>query len=373
MCALYFARGPSARVRFAGAAGGPYDRPAMTLRIVHVVADDRRSGVSRWVLVRGLARTLAQRDHGSAIVQADQPATCEDYGLGPRPGPTPDALRGMDAIHLHGWGPTLRPWARAAKAAGLRLVLSPAGGLSPRRFDRPSLGERLRRWFNDPGLLKDATLLAQNEIEAAELRRVGPAVEVLGYGIDFEPPADDSEPAGGPLLLVLGPVHPGWGLVPLLKALAELGPQAGNWRLVLAGPAVGSWKRMIQAAVHRKQAADRVQFEDPDEAGVRTLLRQATLLVAPAVEVVPPTPVLLGVAAGVCVVASPQITPAALGGVVEACEPRRSALRGRLQELLALPVDELRRRGQATRQRAEACCAWSRVVERYERVYAERR
>ncbi len=346
----------------------------MAVRIVHVVADDRRSGVSRCVLVRGLARALAQRGHASAVVHAARPPACESFGLEVPPEPPWRVIEAADVVHLHGWSAALRPWARAARAAGRRLVISPAGDLSPRRFDRPSLVERLRRWLADRGLLRPATLLAQNPVEAADLGRLGAAVEVLGYGIEFETPADaPAADEGRPLLLVLGPVHPGWGLVPLLKALAELGPQAGHWRLVLAGPPVGAWKRMIEAALHRKQAADRVRFEDPDEAGTAGLLRQAALLVAPAVEVVPPTPVLLGLSAGVCVLASRAITPAGVESCVRSCEPRRSALRRELEALLAQPVAVLRSRGLAMRQQAEARCAWPQLAERYERLYAGRR
>ncbi len=355
---------------FAARRGDPYDRLIMTLRVVQVVADDPARGASRSVLVRGLARALAQRGHASAVIHPRYTSACEPFGL-EVPGDAPArAVEAADAVHLHGWDATLRAWARAARTAGRRLIVSPAGGLSPRRFDRPRLTERLRRWLADPGLLKSATLLAQNPPEADELRRAGPRVEVLGYGIDFDA-ADDAPPAGdSPLMLVLGPVHPGWGLVPLLKALAELDRHAARWRLVLAGPPVGAWKRMIEAALHRKQAADRVRFENPDAAGVRALLRQAALLVAPAVEVVPPTPVLLGLAAGLCVLASPAIVPAGAEACVELCEPRRSALRQALEPLVSQPVERLRGQGRAMREKAEACCGWAGLVERYERLYA---
>ncbi len=339
------------------------------LHIVHVIDPAGPDASGRSTLVRGLADALDRHGCRCVVVASDPAGGRARLGLDPPSGPPEELLASAQVVHLHGYSPALRRWAEAARRLGRQLVISPGGDLGPRRFDRPGWTERLRRWWRDPGLLRSATLLAQNEVELEALGGRPARVEVLSYGIDF--PSDSAAPPDvcRPLLLVLGPIHPAWGIVPLLKALAELEARASDWRVVLAGPDSGPWKRMIQAAVHRKHAAERVRFVEPDEVETGALLREAALVVAPAVEPVAPFAVLRGLSAGLCVLASPCAIPADAASLVQCCEPRRTALRQVLVDLLSVAPAALRARGWRVRSAARDRLAWDRLVPRYLACY----
>jgi glycosyltransferase involved in cell wall biosynthesis len=239
---------------------------------------------------------------------------------------------------------------------------------------------KLRTAWRDRRIVRGAACVtALNEREETELRAVDlhRNIRQLAYGLrlaDYEgPQATGAGPRSlpkGRFVLMLGPIDPRTGCVALLKAFAEIGPDANGWHVVLAGRDGSPHRRSLEAAVYRKGGEGRVVFAAaPDLVTQRAWLARACLLAAPSLHVRFPASILQAVAAGVPVLATTPATPPGLENVVTTCGATREELREALRSVLrwsdekrAASTDEARASG---RTRLD----WSLVAREYADLY----
>jgi glycosyltransferase involved in cell wall biosynthesis len=169
---------------------------------------------------------------------------------------------------------------------------------------------------------------------------------------------------------MLGPIHPIEGFVPLLKAFAEVGKEADDWCVVLAGKETGEWRKILEASVRRKGESDRVMIVPaPDVATQRAWLARASALASPSLHVRCPVSVMQGVAAGIPVLASRNVVPPGSEGVVQVCGTSRDALREGLRRLFALSDAQRAELRTRSRDFASATFDWSVVADAYVQLY----
>lgn len=366
-----------------------------TTRIVHVLKSLRPQAGAVAICVHGLIRSLhAQGIECATVTRAAEPApSLEPPEYSSTSFATDDALQlvaDAHVVHVHGWSTAAGRWAvRAARKARKPLVISPLGGLSDGPHRKISWSEKLKDWLRGDGVLRSAAALAaQNTREAQSLRvhGFGGFVEVLPYGLNVDdydrPPhpapvapraestASDPAPANGRVLLMLGPVHPVEGLVPALRAFAEVGLDAEDWSVMLAGPQRSPWREQVEAAVRRKGGEERVHFADAaDEAAQRALLARASGLVHAALHFRCPVSIMQAAASGVPVVASPWVVPEGLEGAIRVAEPSRGSLREALFEMVNMSDNERVVLADRARAAARAALDWSVLIDRYVSLY----
>ncbi len=331
------------------------------------------------VPLKGLCAALADQGwDSSAVAVGFDRASSPDLDA---PKDLPTRLTHCDVVHIHGWGsPTLRNAARDACRAGKPLVISPLGGLGDGHQLHRRWSSRVRAWLGDRKVLRRAAAIAyQNEYERRMLESRGLATKLvqLPYGITTgeysEPPisGDAGEASrNGHSMLVLGPLHPVEGLVPLLKSLAELGSLSDGWSVVLAGREVDDCWRMLEPAIRRKGGEGRVvhrEAEDVDQQ--RHWLARASLLAAPSLTARCPISVLQAMAAGVPVLATTCVAPPGAEAAIRVCPPQRHELRGALGELLS--ADDQQRADSASRARdlVRSGYDWSVIAPRFFELY----
>lgn len=357
----------------------------MTLCVLHVVRSLRPEAGSIAIALDSLVEALSRAGVENTIVASDTAgsvSTCavvEEYA----PNRARKLLVNADLVHFHGLDRAfMSPLAKAARDAHKPYVLTPAGALSANAYEKVGVRGRIARWFQQDQLPGNAAaLIALNELEATELAdRYGrDKTHLLPYGLDFEEYEKEQEPPPGwPVanveryVLFLGPLDPLEGLVPLLRAIADLGRDFRGWHLVLAGPQRAEWRPQIEAAVHRKGGSDRVTFvDDPDIQTQRAWIAHASLLVAPSLHVRCPISVQQGIASGVVVVASDKVSP---GGPVEGmrlCRPVREELHRTLSELITMPDDERSAMANKARAAGKALFDWSALIDRTTTLYTE--
>lgn len=288
-----------------------------------------------------------------------------------------------DLVHVHGWGyPQATMAAAHARKRGLPYVISPAGGLIKTSDHRRSLGEMLRAWFSGDTLVREASaILACNEFERRliESKIRFNRLELLPYGLGFDDGVGSETPPGavpnlpdGRCLLVLGPIHPNEGLVPLLKAFAEVGAAADGWFVAIVGREIADWRETIEAAVRRKGGEARVVFgAAPDVASQRAWLARAQLLACVSLHVRCPVSILQALAAGVSALASDRVAPPGVDGVCAVCPPGRQQIRNELARLLPQTDHQLRESAAKARQVARDLLDWSVLARRYADLYRD--
>jgi glycosyltransferase involved in cell wall biosynthesis len=334
---------------------------------------------------------------------------------------------GADVVHVFGWsGGRLRHAARAAIRARKRLVITPFGALDESHRRRFPLAERIRERVAGRKLLRAASALtaineferhaigryigsdsasllpvgictrdffADDSIEAnaeaalyevAESRGAGPSrsIRTSDAAVADRRDAARSSPvdatvaqalstlAPGRLALVLGPIDPIEGLVPMLKAFAELGSVADAWNIAIAGPETGPWRNQLEAATLRKGAADRVCFTTASQPEVqRALLRSANLLLCTPLAARCPISVLQGLAARVPVIATHFVVPSGLESAVRVCAPTRPEIRNALREMLALSDEQRAGRAAAAYEASAPVIDWSAAAIAYSELY----
>ncbi len=286
----------------------------------------------------------------------------------------------IDVLHLHGLNfAHAERWMSWAGHQRARVVLSPLGDTGSALNEEAS---RWRRWRTTRvmhRILSGADVVAcLDQRECESVRELSAAVELreLPYGCDFGLYESTVPRCGVPglddhrILLFLGPLHPEQGLVPLFRAIGELGHDFKGWKLVLAGPEIAQWRRKMEAALARKRVTDRVQFvTDPDVETERSLLAQAAVVVAPALRTQCPVTVLQALAAGVPVVASNRGLCDELADRVNTCMTDRVGLRDALRPLIKLSGEELTTMGLTRREAALAVFDWQPLRSRYLALY----
>lgn len=360
----------------------------MTTRVLHVLRAVSTDAGSIGLLLPGLfesleaigcrCRALAAEDQ-SDLGQPESAAA----GLPAWPivRDVEEGVDWADVIHFHGWGyEGVRRVARAARKYGKPFVVSPLGSLSPGPHRAPPWRSVLDRWFGVARVARSGSMfLALHENEAASLWAAvsGERVRVLPYGHRFAPSSEGSGAAtslppaiAGRCLLVLGPLEPAEGCVTLLKAFAELGPDASGWHVVLAGRDLGQWRTVLEPAIRRKGGADRVQFHPaPGASAQAAWLQRASLVVAPSLVVRPPVSVLQAMAAGVPVIATDRVAPDGVSDSVQVCAADRAGIREALRTLLRMTDAQRQERARAARVRARELWDWSVLAPKYNELY----
>jgi glycosyltransferase involved in cell wall biosynthesis len=218
------------------------------------------------------------------------------------------------------------------------------------------------------------SILALNDEEARQLERCGVdrSARVLPYGLNFDEYANGSSHERSLSVLMLGDLHPRSGCVALLKALAELGPAGNGWEVVIAGRDDGRWRPMLEAAILRKGAQERVRFEFADDIEAqRRLLASASVLAAPSLTTEFPLSVLQAAASGVPVVATTCAAPPEMNGAISVCRPRRADLGEALRSVLTLSAEERRAMGEKLRAAGRSTLDWSMLAPRWAKMYCE--
>jgi glycosyltransferase involved in cell wall biosynthesis len=357
----------------------------MTMTVLHVVESMRPEAGSVTVSLRGLFPALARRDITSRIVTSDAAMTNGTTdptvsALDPRT--SPRLVDEADVVHVHGWGyDAARTIAAAARRAKTPYVLSPGGALTHSPYRPRGWRDRVRGLFGaDSALPRAASVVtALNTNEEHDLRAEfdHPRIERLAHGLTFSEYAtnaisDSAEPPPGDCreLLVLGPLAPIEGCVPLLKAVAELGDEADGWSVVFAGRDVGDWRSMLEAAVQRKGGAGRVTFADaPDVAAQRAWLARAAAVACPALHPRVGVSILQAIASGVAAVSATTAAPDGINGAIQVYPPGRARLREALRAVFGM--DDAERAGLTGLARGDGAARfdWSVLVEDYARLY----
>lgn len=301
-------------------------------------------------------------------------------------------LHGVDIVHIHGWDyESARRVAAYAFKAGKPYLISPHGSLTFGPHNKATWMERLRFALGGRQLVRGAacvTAINPQEEHDLQARRIHPRILILPYGLSFKEYAglayplaptlkgvgavagDSVSANGNRCLLMLGPLHPRGGCVALLKAIAEIGPGANGWNVVLAGKDNGEWRKMLESAVRRKKGDDRVTFAEASMvARQRALLAGASLVAAPGLHIGLPVSIMQAVASGVPAIASTCTAPPGLDGTIQVCEPRREALREALRSVLRLPDESRRAMGEKARTVGRAVFDWSVLADQYVQLY----
>ncbi len=355
----------------------------MPTRILHVANTLNTQPGSVAILLRGLFDALSERGIESQVVTAPG-GPVSDVRV-PVHAFDPDRaaalVRDHDVIHLHGWGtdPAFVAIAALARKLGKPYVIAPHGSLTSGPHTRPTFKDKLRWLVREKQLVREASaIIALNDFEANDLRDRGGYANamVLPYGIDFASYAERNDDASLPAvpevrcLLMLGPLDPIEGLVPLLKAFAETGADAEGWYVALVGEQRGEWKNSLAAAIRRKQATDRVVFADAaDVATQRAWLARASLVVSPSLHIRVPVSIMQAVACGKALLASDRAAPPIVDEVATVVAPARDQLRAALSRLLTTTPEELSAAGEKARE-AAAEYDWPTWAQRFEDLYS---
>ncbi len=355
----------------------------MATKTLHVVRSLEPLAGSDAILLPGLWRRLAEAGVESVVLTGDADPLACDYARVVRGGDADDVARladDSDIIHQHGLGVVQEQIAGLADRTSTPVILSPLGALEPDQFDRMGWWKRRTARHSVRGVVNAVDCLAAlNDRELRHLQewsRQTPS-DVLEYGLDFDDyenlPADRislDKAIDQKVMLVLGPIHPVEGLVPLLYGFGSLIHELEGWHLVLAGPEIGGWRLQLESTIRRKGGEDRVSFvPDPNLDDQRSLLARACLVVVPALQVRPPPAVLQAVAAGVPVIASDRVVPNGLSDWVATCPPTRDHLAAALRSFLQQSDEQRRAATRLGREIGRRDYDWSALAPKYAERY----
>lgn len=343
----------------------------VTPRVLHVVDSIKLDADSVAISVRGLIAELGKRGVRSEIVEV-----ADVNGASIRARTDESTI-----VHFHGWGGDgCAPAVRAVRRTKTPFVMSPFGGLSSVRRDRASLWRRFRFHLGERGSVRHAAALTGvSDAEVAQLRAAGSTGKVLRlpYGVDWTgydgvPPAgiDLPAPLAGRCLLILSPIDPVAGCVALLKAFAEIGPDANDWHVAIAGPDRGDFRKMLEAAIRRKGGEDRIMLARADDIDTqRAWLDRADALAAPRLEPGLSVSLLQAVASQVPVLATTNSLPDVLGEAVVSCSPRRAGLREGLRRMLTMTDDRRREMARHAARIGREQLDWSVLADGFVALY----
>lgn len=346
--------------------------PIMAQRILHVVESSTPEAGTVAVLLDGLHVALRERGVESNAVALNGSTGEHKFA---------ELVAETDLVHFHGWGHrSARDLAGEARRSGKPYVISPFGSLTYGPYRRRTWSDRLARPFRDgPVVRRAAALSAPSNNEADKLRknRTHSNVHVLPYGVtsaEYAAHGDSqSEPNGSGdtrLMLLLGPIDPREGFLPLLRSLEELGAFADGWNLIVAGRKIADWPSSVEPWIASKGWTDRIRFcEAPNVAAQRKLLAEASLVVAPSLHTRCPVSIIQAAAAGVPVIASACTVPSELEDAVCVFGTARVELKIDLRKMLAMTDDELAAMADRAQEAVRTRIEWTTVVEQYTRFY----
>lgn len=250
-------------VHYGGPVGALYElcraqrRAGLDVRVLtsDAAGEGRRVDAGGWTFAFGVptfyARHLAGLSRVAARLGLSGMAEAVAPGLAPR---LVKELRRADIVHVTAvWSATSVLALGLARLFGRRVVLSPRGALLPQalRHGRGEAAKQRALRLLAPLLDAVAAWHVTSEEEAAAVRaladsgllrlRDSTVIEVVPNGVQLPESALGSQPRRpdeGPLLLVLGRIHPVKNLELAIFALHALRalPSFGTTRLIFAGP-----------------------------------------------------------------------------------------------------------------------------------------
>jgi len=356
----------------------------MTLRIAHIVDSLEPQAGAIAVALEGLFRELQRADILSTAItrrQEHHPPPLHTAVVSVDDPDAGAAISNCDCVHFHGLSVPMSPRVAAiARRAKKPMVVSPLGAVSPNPYAESGLRDRAQRWNRNRTVIRHAAVITTlNDAEASDVRTRWSAkpITVLPYGLDFHDRDRSPQPAGPHIggdrktLLYLGPIHPIEGIVPLLRAVAQLGHAFRGWRLMLAGPQRNDWHGQLSAAIERKGMSHRIAFDlNPDHEAQRKHLATASLLAAPSLCVRPRISIMEAIRASVPVVASNHGVADEIANHIDLCRPDRESLRDHLRR--AIRLDDRARTSVAakTRQAAQKTLDWPALAKKYINLYS---
>lgn len=362
----------------------------MGLRILHVVESAAPEAGSVSVLLDGLFDALKEKHVDTQAVYLNGSSASSlkrhsdawsELDVAADERVMAERVADSNLVHFHGWGyASARRLAVATGKAGKPYVISPLGSLSYGPYRKRSWTARLVGPFRDAPIVRGAAAITTGNAWEAEnlfrgrihanVVRIPYGVNVADYDSDEVERAATTDKTGGRSVLMLGPVHPVEGLVPLLKAVYELGPYAEGWNVVMAGEEIGDWRKMLEPAIARKGGANRVRFaEAPDVASQSKWLRQASLLAAPSLHTRCPVSVMQAAAAGVPVVTSIHSAPLGMEDEMWVYGTTRVELKITLRKIVELSDEERVAMANRARDVVRSRFAWSALVDDYVKLY----
>mgnify|MGYP005837948169 CR=1 FL=1 len=293
----------------------------------------------------------------------------------------------FEVLHQHGVFTALsRVTLEYRKVFGGPTLIAPHGSLSPIALKRSSWKKRLALWGYESENLRSASCLhALGENELQHIRGCGLRYPVAivpngvddqwlhsaGSGARFR--ARHSIPDGVRILLYLGRITPIKGLPLLIEALANAGPGAGDWMLVIGGGGEFGFENVVRAAVARWGVSGGVRFAGPlygDDK--RDAFAAAELFVLPSLSEACPIAVLEALGAGVPVICTEAVKFPAL----ESCgcgwwtKISAAGLREALAQAFSAPASVLAAMGERGRRVVCARYRWPVISELLLSVYS---
>ena len=246
------------------------------MKILHVIAGMRKAAGTS-VFAGEVANELVAQGHEVTIAVADP--KCEDcYKLDPRVkliGFCEVVVADYDVVHIHAlWSPVLSKIAKSAYRAGVKVVWSPHGMLTPwalrNKWWKKFLGLALYQYWS----LRRADMLhATAESEVADIRRLGLKNRLvtapLGVRVnEAKPPCllspSTSNSGNKHTLLFVSRVQRKKGLPNLLDAWARLPCELkSGWTVRIVGPDQDGHTAELVALADKLGILDEVAFVGP--------------------------------------------------------------------------------------------------------------
>jgi len=306
-------------------------------------------------------------------------------------------LKAYDVVHLHGlWDPWLHRWAHAARRAGVTVVWSPHGMLTPWAMNYKWLKKKAA-WllYQKRDLQRADAIHVTVPNEEADVRRLGlrNLVFVVPLGVRM-PGAAAAIPGGGYTLLFVSRVQRKKGLANLVRAwrrvvnrllftgrvarikaltnLVEAMATSDGWRLRIVGPDQEGHTAELKALAEKEGVAGRIDFAGPKygEELEREYLG-ADCFILPSFSENFGSVVAEALAAGLPVIASKGTPWAEL--VTSKCgwwvENDPETLARTICEMMSLTDDERREMGERGRKLVEEKYQWPAIGKQMAKAY----
>ncbi len=191
----------------------------------------------------------------------------------------------IEILHDHGiWLPPNHSAIRVAHEKRIPLVVSPRGMLEPWALSYRAWKKKIAWALYEKRDLDSASVFcATSAQEAISIRKCGfrQPVAVVPNGVFL--PEPKLRPSTCPRLrtaLFLSRIHPKKGLLMLVEAWKEVRPT--GWRVVVAGPDEGGYRKTVEEAVATAGLGDVFAFVGPVKDNAKGLLyREADVFILP--------------------------------------------------------------------------------------------
>lgn len=280
-----------------------------------------------------------------------------------------DQAHSADIFHTHGlWlMPNIYP-ADAARRGGGAFVISPRGMLAGAALEFSAARKRIVWALAQKRAAETAALFhATSEQEARDIRAMGLAapIVVAANGVDVPEIIQETRSRSDErTILHLGRVHPKKGLQHLVRAWAEIEPEAHSWRLRIVGPSELHHADELRALA-AQLGLQRVSIEGALYGAEKTAAyRDASLFVLPSLNENFAMTVAEALSVGTPVISTKGAPWSGLereecGWWVE-CGP--AALAGALRQAVSLPSERLAQMGARGRAWMERDFSWDRTA-----------